>query len=92
MIGIFYIYANDKQVVFVDDRDVDEAIQILEDGGAEFDSLIFDVGEVPLSALRDQFLALDNCEICKGSKGGVKGNENVVNGTVMCDYCSVKFT
>ncbi len=32
----------------------------------------------------------DNCEICKGTSSGVRGNENIVNGIVMCDYCSVK--
>lgn len=30
----------------------------------------------------------DDCEVCKGTRGGVKGNENVVNGIVMCDYCT----
>ncbi len=30
----------------------------------------------------------DNCQICKGECGGVKGNENIVNGVVMCDYCT----
>jgi len=34
---------------------------------------------------------LDNCEICKGAKGGIKGNENIVDGIVMCDYCTVKY-
>lgn len=29
----------------------------------------------------------DNCSICHGSKGGVRGNENIVDGVVMCDYC-----
>ena len=34
----------------------------------------------------------DNCEICHGKQGGVRGNENVctlVTGkeVVMCDYC-----
>lgn len=29
----------------------------------------------------------DNCQICHGRQGGVKGNENVINGVVMCDYC-----
>jgi len=29
----------------------------------------------------------DNCEVCKGSKGGVKGNENIINGKLVCDYC-----
>ena len=31
----------------------------------------------------------DNCEICNGERGGVRGNENIVNGKVVCDYCSV---
>lgn len=30
----------------------------------------------------------DNCEICKGANAGVRGNENIVNGKVVCDYCS----
>lgn len=29
----------------------------------------------------------DNCEICGGTRGGVLGNENRVEGVVMCDYC-----
>jgi hypothetical protein len=29
----------------------------------------------------------DACEICKGERGGVPGNENVVEGVTMCDYC-----
>ena len=31
----------------------------------------------------------DNCEVCKGSRGGVRGNENVIEGVVMCDFCSM---
>lgn len=35
----------------------------------------------------------DHCEICGGTRGGVRGNENVVQScgesVVMCDYCSV---
>ncbi len=31
----------------------------------------------------------DNCEICKGANCGVRGNENIINGVVMCDYCHV---
>lgn len=31
--------------------------------------------------------ALDNCEVCHGERGGVPGNENVVNGVIICDYC-----
>ncbi len=35
----------------------------------------------------------DNCEVCHGRKGGVRGNENVItlidgNKMIMCDYCS----
>jgi len=29
----------------------------------------------------------DNCTICHGDNGGVKGNENIIDGIVMCDYC-----
>ena len=29
----------------------------------------------------------DNCELCFGTKGGVRGNENIINGQVICDYC-----
>jgi hypothetical protein len=30
----------------------------------------------------------DNCEVCLGRNGGVRGNENVVDNIVMCDYCT----
>lgn len=36
---------------------------------------------VPRRALRD------NCVRCKGAKGGVPGNENVIHGRAVCDYC-----
>ena len=29
----------------------------------------------------------DHCEVCHGDRGGVRGNENVVGGQVICDYC-----
>lgn len=29
----------------------------------------------------------DGCQVCKGTCGGVKGNENIINGMVICDYC-----
>lgn len=32
---------------------------------------------------------VDGCQVCLGTKGGVKGNENRVAGLVVCDYCSV---
>ena len=32
----------------------------------------------------------DNCETCDGTTN-VRGNENIVNGVVMCDDCSVRY-
>lgn len=29
----------------------------------------------------------DNCEVCKGQRNGVPGNETVIDGKVVCDYC-----
>lgn len=40
-----------------------------------------------LRALRREILQLDDCTRCKGERGGVRGNENVVDGVVLCDYC-----
>lgn len=37
---------------------------------------------VPIYAVRD------NCQECKGRKGGVPGNENRIDGEVLCDYCT----
>jgi hypothetical protein len=37
---------------------------------------------------RRLFARLDNCEVCKGWRGGVRGNENRVDGVVMCDACT----
>lgn len=34
-------------------------------------------------------LLLDNCEVCYGKSGGTRGNENVIDGVVTCDYCHV---
>jgi hypothetical protein len=36
-----------------------------------------------------QRMQKDNCELCHGEKGGVLGNENVIEGRIVCDYCSV---
>ena len=33
----------------------------------------------------------DNCEVCQGKRGGVRGNENIMDGKRMCDYCSVDY-
>jgi len=32
----------------------------------------------------------DECEKCHGKRGGVRGNENVIDGHVVCDYCSAE--
>jgi hypothetical protein len=29
----------------------------------------------------------DDCQVCGGRRGGVPGNENVVDGKLVCDYC-----
>lgn len=31
---------------------------------------------------------MDKCQFCLGAKGGVPGNENIVDGVIVCDYCS----
>lgn len=31
----------------------------------------------------------DNCQVCLGAKGGMLGNENVIDGVVVCDFCTV---
>lgn len=41
-------------------------------------------GEV---ALVPTYAVRDNCQKCEGRKGGVPGNENRINGVVVCDYC-----
>jgi hypothetical protein len=33
-------------------------------------------------------MELDKCEVCKGKNGGLRGNENIIKGVIMCDYCS----
>lgn len=32
----------------------------------------------------------DRCEVCHGMEGGIPGNENVVDGKIVCDYCHAK--
>lgn len=29
----------------------------------------------------------DRCQNCHGARGGVRGNEVVFGGTILCDYC-----
>lgn len=46
------------------------------------DSLLAEIEQDPGTAI-----ALDNCELCGGANGGVPGNEQVVDGLLMCDHC-----
>lgn len=39
------------------------------------------------AVLKMDYLNRDNCEICHGAKGGVRGNENRIAGKIVCDYC-----
>lgn len=41
------------------------------------------------AALRAQAQGPDGCQICAGTRGGVPGNENLINGISVCDYCRV---
>jgi len=29
----------------------------------------------------------DNCQVCRGERGGARGNENRIDGLIVCDYC-----
>jgi hypothetical protein len=50
-----------------------------------------DVGSENLESMRKRasrgLEGADRCEKCKGAKGGVFGNENIVRGRILCDYC-----
>jgi hypothetical protein len=41
----------------------------------------------PDGQVEDKDRPLDNCQVCRGARGGVLGNENVIAGVVVCDYC-----
>lgn len=32
-------------------------------------------------------MSRDACQVCRGTRGGVPGNENTIDGRVLCDYC-----
>lgn len=34
----------------------------------------------------------DECVFCLGMKGGVPGNENIIGGHPVCDYCTALFS
>ena len=31
------------------------------------------------------------CQLCMGLRGGAPGNENIVDGVLMCDYCHIDY-
>ena len=39
---------------------------------------------------RVEIYGRDNCSVCHGGQGGVPGNENIIDGKTVCDYCSVE--
>lgn len=42
------------------------------------------------SPIKITFKQGDNCQRCHGISGGVPGNENIIDGEVLCDYCHAK--
>jgi hypothetical protein len=38
----------------------------------------------------ERTFARDACQVCDGERGGTPGNENVVNGVIVCDYCHAR--
>lgn len=69
------------------------AAQKKEKNWAEMHEHAADVLLEILMRVQDELFAAgdrDHCESCKGESGGVPGNENIVNGRALCDYCSVK--
>jgi hypothetical protein len=43
----------------------------------------------PLPPAPAQPSEADKCQLCHGKQGGVPGNENIVDGVILCDYCTV---
>ena len=46
--------------------------------------------EIGKTALVPKHAVRDTCTICLGVNGGTPGNENIINGNAVCDYCHVK--
>ena len=46
---------------------------------------------IPRMAQAAACLLADRCEVCLGDRGGVRGNENFIDGHTMCDYCTVSY-
>jgi hypothetical protein len=51
-------------------------------------SRIFRIGDT-IQQFGYDGLPKDDCYYCRGARHGVPGNENVINGKLVCDYCSV---
>lgn len=77
-----------------------EVVQLIYDIAAEqpgkltldrFVKLISDNTHVRVKIVRDIYRNAsqpkDKCHFCKGERGGVPGNENIVHGMTICDYC-----
>ena len=46
--------------------------------------------QISLTEFRELLPLIDNecsCEICGGAEGGTPGNENIVDGVCVCDFC-----
>ena len=46
--------------------------------------------QVTFAEFKELLPLIDNecaCEICGGTKGGTPGNENVIEGVCVCDFC-----
>jgi hypothetical protein len=56
--------------------------------GSEYETHVKKYGAP--SATLQQEIPKDRCEFCRGEKGGTPGNENVVEGIVVCDFCTAK--
>ena len=47
-------------------------------------------GLISVLEFRELLPLIDNecsCETCGGTRGGTPGNENVINGVCVCDFC-----
>jgi hypothetical protein len=57
-----------------------------------FDAVWYD--KISFTEFKELLPLIDNecaCEICGGAKGGTPGNENVINGMCVCDFCTNEY-
>jgi hypothetical protein len=43
--------------------------------------------EAALPGIIVEVISVDRCVNCGGVRGGVPGNENLIDGKILCDYC-----